>query len=125
MTFQIYDTSTNTWVDMIQYWAYGHFESTDNDIDGSNAGRAQSGLMIRDYLGTKMKWNFVSVPVTVAQGHSLLALVRPETFRVKTDIVDGTTRTYNCYSNNRVLTHLVSRSNGTELCKIAFPIIEM
>lgn len=125
MTFEIYNESTNEWYDMTEYWAYGSFDSTDNDIDGSNAGRAQSGLMIRDYIATKMKWNFKSVPLPVAVCRNLLQAVRPETFKVRTDVVDGVMRTYTCYSNNRVLTHVITYANGTEYFKVSYPIIEM
>ena len=48
-----------------------------------------------------------------------------ETFTVRTDIVDGVTRRYTCYSNNRVLHYILRRRNGTEYVKVSFPIIEM
>lgn len=125
MTFEVYNINDNTWYDLAAYWSYGNFESTDNDIDGQNAGRNQNGTMIRDYLATKMKWNFVSIPVSMAVAQNLLEAVRETTFRVRTDVVTGSMRQFICYSNNRVLTHLISRSNGEELYKVAFPIIEM
>lgn len=125
MTFELYNSVSNETYDLVAYWAYGNFTSTDNDVDGSAAGRTQSGLMIRDYVATKMKWEFVSVPLPRAVCENLLQAVRPETFRVRTDCVDGTLRWYTCYSNNRVLTHVVQHPNGDEWFKVAFPIIEM
>lgn len=125
MVFEVYNEAKGVWYDLVEYWAFDTLDSTDNDIDGPNAGRNQRGTMIRDYLATKMKWNFQSIPLTRPVANNLLEAVRPETFTVRTDIVDGVTRRYTCYSNNRVLHYILRRRNGTEYVKVSFPIIEM
>lgn len=125
MIFEIYNDAKSEWYDMTRYCAFDSFDSTDNDIDGPNAGRNMRGTMIRDYLATKMKWQITTPPILMAVARNLLEAVRPETFRVRTNIVDGVTRTYICYSNNRVLHYVIRQPNGTEYVKVSFPIIEM
>ena len=71
-----------------------------NDIDGPNAGRTMSGLMIRDRVATKIRLDITCRPLTSDDLNTLLNLILPEFVTVTyEDPMDGlVTRTM--YANN-------------------------
>lgn len=125
MTFDIYDSTNNTWVDIVWCTKYQGLDGSLNSVDGPNAGRViQNALMTRDLLAYKRKWNFTTVPITLAEAAAIEALLMPEFFQVRTDYyTPGTVTTYEVYSNNVTKTYVIKKGYG-ELVKLSFPIVE-
>jgi len=118
--------TNNSWVDVMPYWAFGSLTATQNDIDGSNAGRnTVDGTMIRDKVAEKEKVNFVSKAILHSDAMAIKNLTRPQTFRISTDYFSGTIQTYTMYANNRAVTHVRHNSGGTEYVTISFPMVEV
>ena len=49
-------------------------------VDGSSAGRNQQGVMIRDKIADKVKWQLEFAPCNQAKLSALLAVVKPASF---------------------------------------------
>lgn len=125
MTFDIYNTSTSQWVDILWAMAYQGLDGSLNSVDGSNAGRViQDALMTRDLLAYKRKWNFTSKPIPLSKAAQIEQMLMPEFFRVRTDyFTPGTNTVYEVYSNNITKAYVINK--GTEpLVKLSFPIVE-
>ncbi len=125
MIFQIFNTSTSQWVDILWAASYQGMDGSRNDVDGPNAGRViEDALMTRDRLATKYKWNFTTRPISAADAASIEALLMPEFFQVRTDYYSpGSAKTYTCYSNNVTKAYVHNRG-FEELVKLSFPIVE-
>ena len=125
MTFDIYDSTNNTWVDILWCTSWQGLSGSRNDVDGTNAGRViQNALMTRDRLATKYKWNFTTVPITLQEAAAVESLLMPEFFNIRTDYyTPGTVTTYEVYSNNVTKTYVIKKGYG-ELVKLSFPIVE-
>ena len=78
MTYEIFNQTTSQWVDILWAIKYEGMDGSRNDVDGPNAGRViQNAMMDRDRLATKYKWNFTTIPLTLAQAASIEALLMP------------------------------------------------
>lgn len=122
MQFKIKDSS-NQWVDITSYIAYGGLKESRNSIDGPTAGRALSGLMYRDKVGDKMKFEITCRPLTTTEKNTIYTLTEPEYVNVQ--VADElTTKTYECYSGSIGASYLV-RHNATEYYSgITFSLVE-
>lgn len=126
MTFEIFNQTTSQWVDILWAIKYEGMDGSRNDVDGPNAGRViQNAMMDRDRLATKYKWNFTTIPLTLAQAASIENLLMPEFFRVRTDYyTPGVKTVYTVYSNNVTKTYVINKPVEGELVKLSFPIVE-
>lgn len=98
---------------------------TRNDIDGPNAGRSISGLMIRDRVTTKIRLDATCRPLTQGECALILNAILPEYVTVHyIDPMDGdVTRTM--YSNNNPAVFSTVYDDGTvRFTGITFPLIE-
>lgn len=125
MTFEIYDTVNNVWVDILPYVKLEGFDSSRNDVDGPNAGRViQDAKMDRDRLATKYKWNITTIPIPLETAHMIEQLLMPEFFQIRTDYYSpGTLTVYTVYSNNVNKVYLINKIYA-EMVKLSFPIVE-
>lgn len=125
MTFEIYDTITNAWVDILPHIAFQGMTGSRNDVDGPNAGRViENALLTRDRLATKYKWEFTTRPIIEEKAAMIEELLMPEFFNVRTDYYSpGTPKTYECYSNNVTKAYIINKSHGV-MVKLSFPIVE-
>ena len=98
---------------------------TRNDIDGPNAGRTISGLMIRDRIATKIRLDITCKPLTQSQCSALLNAILPEYVTVHyIDPMYGEV-TKTMYSNNNPVVYSTVYDDGTvQFTGITFPLIE-
>lgn len=118
MTFQI------DGVDITPYIANSGLKWSRNDVDGSTAGRDMTGVMHRDYISTKVRWDVTCIPLTSAQLSTILTLIAPQSVTLTyTDPVTGTDVSGTFYSNNYPATVFTSGGGGL-WTGLAFPLIE-
>lgn len=112
--------------DITHLIAYQGVKWKRNDIDGPNAGRTLSGLMIRDRVSTKIRLDITCRQLTISEVRMLLNLLMPEFVSVTyDDPMDGlVTRTM--YANNNVAQFLFARNNDTQEWwdGVTFPLVE-
>lgn len=65
-------------VDITPYIAYQGVQWSRNDVDGPNAGRTMSGLMIRDRVATKIRLDITCRPLKTDELRTLLNIIYPE-----------------------------------------------
>lgn len=103
-------------------------------IDGSTAGRNQSGTMMRDMITSKDKWQLEFAPCTQEQLGKLLKLLDQESFSFMypNPLYDGTgnpTITKTCYCGDRSAPVFTIKHTGTRYVELwgnlSFSIIEM
>lgn len=71
--------------DITKYIAYQGVQWKRNDVDGPNAGRTLSGLMIRDRVSTKIRMDITCRPLYSDELRELLNLLMPEFITVTYD----------------------------------------
>lgn len=127
ITLQGTTYAVNAYVPIEKLIGFGGVKYTRNDIDGPNAGRAMNGLMIRDRVATKGKWEVsLTGQIKSTDAQVVLALVQPETFNIKTDLPTGVMTVYNCYTNNIPVQFSMLRPDGTEYYSgVSIPFVEM
>lgn len=112
--------------DITDLIAYQGVQWKRNDIDGPNAGRTLSGLMIRDRVATKIRLDITCKQLTLSEVRMLLNLLMPEFVSVTyDDPMDGlVTRTM--YANNNGAQFLMGKNNDTEEYwdNVTFPLVE-
>lgn len=112
--------------DITDLIAYQGVQWKRNDIDGPNAGRTLSGLMIRDRVATKIRLDITCKQLTLSEVRMLLNLLMPEFVSVTyDDPMDGlVTRTM--YANNNGAQFLMVKNNDTEEYwdNVTFPLVE-
>ena len=112
--------------DITDFIAYQGVQWKRADIDGVNAGRTLSGLMIRDRVATKIRLDIKCRPLKLAEVRTLLNLLMPEFVSVTyDDPMDGqVTRTM--YANNNGAQFLFARNNDTleYWDNVSFPLVE-
>lgn len=125
MTVEI-KNSSNTWVDITPYIAFGGLTFSRNDVDAPNAGRDMTGLMHRGRVGVKEKMNINTIPLTKAQSSSIQQLLYPETIEVRVTPYPRTNaaQILSMYSNNVKVTYLIHYINGEDMQSLSFPLIE-
>lgn len=111
--------------DITPYIKYQGVKWTRNDIDGPNAGRTLSGLMVRDRVATKIRLDITCRPITSDQLRILLNLIYPEFVTVTYDDPMLGVVTKTMYSNNNSSEFLLLRKSGVEWWhNISFPLVE-
>ena len=101
------------------------FSWTRNDIDGPNAGRTISGLMIRDRVATKIRLDITCRPLLQSECSALLNAILPEyvTVRYIDPMYGEVTKTM--YSNNNPAVASTVFDDGTvRYTGITFPLVE-
>ena len=104
-------------------------------VDGSTAGRNQSGTMMRDMITSKDKWQLEFAPCTQEQLGNLLALLDQESFSftypnpMYTGSSGSATVTKTCYCGDRSAPVYKIKHTGTRYVELwgnlSFSIIEM
>jgi hypothetical protein len=96
-----------------------------NVIDGPNAGRTMSGLMIRDVVANKIRLDIKCRDLTLAQLRLLLTLIAPDFVTVSYNDPEQGPVTKTMYSNNYSATLAEMCEDGEEDWEeISFPLIE-
>lgn len=118
--------ANGSWVDIVPYIGFGGITYTRNDVDGPNAGRALTGMMIRDRVATKAKWEINLLGyIDHALAYAIMELVYPETFYVRTDLPTGVVKQYYVYSNNIPVTYALNAPPFEYWSGVKIPIVEM
>lgn len=114
--------------DITHFIAYQGVNWSRNDIDGPNAGRTLSGLMIRDRVSTKIRLDITCKQLTLSQIRTLLNLLMPEFVQVTYDDPMQGVVTKTMYANNNTAQFLLKRpveDGGEEYwSNIKFPLVE-
>lgn len=111
--------------DITDWIAENGIKWTRNDLDGPNAGRTLSGLMIRDRVAIKIKLQITCKDLNGAQLNTLLNLIEPVFVSVTYEdpLYGNVTKTM--YSNNNAATlGRVDTSGVRRWNSISFPLIE-
>lgn len=96
-----------------------------NDLDGPNAGRSMSGLMIRDRVAIKQTLTINCRALTGAEVATILSLIEPEWVSVRyTDPTTNSEVTKMMYSNNVPVTLKLSTGGVDYYSGLSFPLIE-
>ncbi len=111
-------------VDIRPYIAEKGIQWSRNDIDGENAGRTLSGVMVRDRVATKMRLDVSCRPLLREEALMIQGLIAPEFVSVHyTDLLYGDVSKV-FYSNNGSAV-IASAYDDTELIEdITFPLVE-
>ena len=112
-------------VDLLSYLAESGLGWQRNDLDGPNAGRTLTGLLIRDRVAIKATLKVTCRPLTGEQLATILQLIEPEWVSVTyTDPTTNTDVTKTMYSNNVPAT--LKHTNGSTdfWGGLSFPLIE-
>ena len=126
--------------DITNYIAFNGVKWSRHDIDGPNAGRSMSGLMIRDRVATKIRLDITCRPLNHDELHALLNLILPEFVTVTyNDPMYGTV-SKTMYANENTADFLIRKNpiqtdrwwicrgsvpDSTELWNnISFPLVE-
>lgn len=126
VTLQGTSYANGAYVPIEKLIGFGGVKYTRNDIDGPNAGRAMNGLMIRDRVATKGKWDVsLTGQIKSTDAQVVLSLVQPESFNIKTDLPTGTMTVYKVYTNNIPVQFSMLRPDGTEYYSgVSIPFVE-
>lgn len=111
--------------DITDLIAYNGVKWGRNDVDGPNAGRTITGLMIRDRVATKIRLDITCRPLLDAEIKMLMRLLIPEFVQVTYDdpLYGEVTKTM--YANNHSATFLIKKDDGREYWNgVSFPLVE-
>lgn len=113
-------------IDMTPYVAFRGFKWTRNDIDGPDAGRTMSGLMMRERVSTKIRLDITCRPLLLQESQIVLSAIMPEYVTVTyTDPQMGGIVTKTMYSNNNPASYCIKKSDNREYWDgIEFPLVE-
>lgn len=97
-----------------------------NDIDGASAGRTLDGLMHRDRVAIKIRWDITCRPLTASELATVLQLIQPEFVSVTyTDPTTNTQATGSFYSNNVPASYMYKDDAGVERWSgVSFPLVQ-
>ena len=125
MTVEIENTS-NQWVDITPYIAFGGVSFSFNAVEAPDAGRTLDGLMHRGLVAIKEKMEIKTIPLTKAEIASIHSLLLPETFRVRVSPYPNTnaSKIFTMYANNFKTSYIIHRSNN-EVQSMTFPLVEV
>lgn len=105
--------------------AYQGVKWSRNDVDGPNAGRTMSGLMVRDRVGTKIRLDITCRPLKLDELRFILNLILPEFVTVTYDdpLYGSVSKTM--YANNHsAQIYQQTGDNEETWFNISFPLIE-
>lgn len=112
-------------VDITKYIAFNGVQWSRNDVDGPNAGRTLSGLMIRDRVATKIRLDITCRPLTQTELNTVLNLIYPVFVTVTYEDPMHGLVTKTMYANNNKATFFRKKNDTTEYWSdITFPLVE-
>lgn len=105
--------------------AYQGVKWSRNDVDGPNAGRTMSGLMVRDRVATKIRLDITCRPLKLDELRFLLNLILPEFVQVTYEDPMYGLVTKTMYANNHSAQIYQHMSDDSEVWfNVSFPLIE-
>ena len=133
--------SSGAFTDLTPYIALGGLKWSRNDVEASEAGRTQDGIMHRSRVGLKVRLDCKCRPILISEAKTVLTAINPVWLEVKyldprystADYTGQTTVPYidssgyrhaKMYSNNIPATFLFMRDNTSYWEGIEFPLIE-
>lgn len=117
--------SSDAYTDLSPYIAFDGFKIGRNDIDASDAGRDQSGLMHRARVAIKTRIDVTCVSQNETTTSAILTALKPEWLQVQYfDVEAGATATKKMYSNNITIEFLMRQGTNNYWKGISFPLIE-
>ena len=118
--------SSNNYVDITSYIAYGGLKWSRNDVDSPSTGRALSGLMYRGRVATKIRLDITCRLLTKSEAQTILSLIQPEFVTVKyDDPMTGTQVEKTMYSNNNpAVFEMKTKGNVEWWGGVTFPLVE-
>ena len=118
--------SANTWVDISHLIAYQGWTEKRNDIDGPNAGRNQQGMMIRDRVAIKARYDVECVPMTGADIDMMNDLLYPTQFYMRFKKETDASWTQKLVYSNNYSWKYYQKINGIDYYfEFGFPFIEI
>ena len=118
--------SSNAWVDVTPYIAFGGFKWQRYDIEDPDAGRTLDGLMHRGRVATKIRADITCRPLRLSELQTVLALILPETISVRmTNAPFSGATTYTMYSNNHPASYCIKKGSVDWWNGVTFPLIEV
>ena len=111
--------------DITDYIAENGIKWSRNDIDGPNAGRTMSGLMIRDRVATKIRLDITCRELNETELNELMLVLYPEfvTVQYRDPLQGNVSKTM--YSNDNSATmNKVDTAGVRQWGTISFPLIE-
>lgn len=105
--------------------AYQGVKWSRNDVDGPNAGRTMSGLMVRDRVATKIRLDITCRPLKLDELRFLLNLILPEFVQVTYEDPMYGLVTKTMYANNHSAQIFKRYENNEEVWfNVSFPLVE-
>lgn len=117
-------TNGDLTLDISPYIAYQGWKPSRNDVDGPNAGRNLSGIMIRDLIDTKRRIDVTCVPMPEETLSQLLSVLDGEGYYATYDDAQYGRVTKHMYSNNYSWQYCQLYSDGDWYFGLSFPMIE-
>ena len=98
---------------------------TVSDLDGPNAGRTLDGVMHRDRVASKIRWDVTCHPLQEEDLAVVLSLIQPEFVTVEyTDLQTRQVVSKTMYSNNVPTKLAFAYKDGAWWTELTFPLIE-
>ena len=117
--------SSGAYTDLSAYIAFGGLKWSRNDIDASEAGRDQAGLLHRARVALKVRLDVTCRPMTETEVTTVLQAIQPEWLQVQYfDPQSGATATKKMYSNNIPATFCIRHNTTNWWTGISFPLVE-
>ena len=112
-------------VNILPYVASDGLKYTRSDLDGENAGRTMDGVMHRDRIASKIRWDVTCKLLSAEELAVVLSLIEPEFVEVTfTDPMTGQPVTKTMYSNNIPTQLAFAHKAGSWWTNLTFPLIE-
>ena len=112
-------------VDILPYVAYDGLKYTRSDLDGPNAGRTMDGIMHRDRIASKIRWDVTCRLLSAEELAVVLTLIEPEFVTVTfTNPQTAQVVTKQMYSNNVPTKLAFAKQGDTWWTEFSFPLIE-
>ncbi len=117
--------SSAAYTDLAPYIAIEGLKWSRNDIDASDAGRDQSGLLHRARVAIKIRLDANCRPLNETELTTVLTALKPEWLQVQYfDVQEGSVVTKKMYSNNIPASFLIRKGTVNLWSGISFPLIE-
>lgn len=112
-------------VNILPYVASNGLKYTRSDLDGENAGRTMDGVLHRDRIASKIRWDITCKLLSAEELAVVLSLIEPEFVEVTfTNPATGTPVTKTMYSNNVPTTLAFAKGESSWWTSLTFPLIE-
>ena len=114
-------------VDITPYIAHQGVKWSRNDVDGPNAGRTISGLMVRDRVATKIRLDVTCRPLTGSELNTVLNAILPVFVQVTYEDPMYGLVTKTMYANNNPATFFKKKNETDNIeywIDVTFPLVE-